>query len=143
MLADRYPGYRYGVVLALLFATFVVMASGASGPWARVVVVALQGATLFAALVASKSKRRTFRITGVIVIGALAGSIASAFADTGNTRGTTFMLSAFLVAIAPVIIGRALWRRAIVDVQTILGSICVYALVGMLWAFVYQAMTAF
>ncbi len=139
----RFPGYRYGVVLALLFATFIVMSSGASGPWARVAIVSLQGATLFAALSASKAKRRTFRLMGVVVLAALTGSIVSALADTSNTQGASFLLNALLVAIAPVIIGRALWRRAIVDVQTILGAICIYVLVGMLWAFVYQAMTAF
>jgi hypothetical protein len=143
ILEQRYPGYRYGIVLALLFATFIVMASGASGRWARLLVVALQGATLVAALAASKAKRRTFRLIGVVVLSAFAGAIASALADTSNTRGASFLLNAILVAIAPVIIGRALWRRAIVDVQTILGAICIYVLVGMLWAFVYQAMTAF
>jgi hypothetical protein len=141
-LDRRLPGYRYGVVLVLLFATFVVMSSGGSGPWARILIVALQGATLVAALVASGAKRRTFHFTGFVVLVAFVGSITSAFADTSNTRGSSFLLNALLVAIAPVIIGRALWRRSIVDVQTILGSICIYVLVGMLWAFVYQAMTA-
>ncbi len=143
MLEQRFPGYRYGIVLVLLFATFIVMASGASGPWARLATVALQGATLFAALVASRAKRRTFRLMGIVVLSAFAGSVASVLADSSNTRGSSFLLNALLVALAPVIIGRALWRRAIVDVQTILGAICIYVLVGMLWAFVYQAMTAF
>jgi hypothetical protein len=141
ILERRFPGYRYGVVLALLFATFVVMASGTSGKWSQLVIVALQGATLFAALVASRARRRTFHMIAVVVLGAFVGSLVSAFADTSNTRGSSFLLNGLLVAIAPVIIGRALWRRAIVDVQTILGSICIYVLVGMLWAFVYQAMT--
>jgi voltage-gated potassium channel len=142
ILERRFPGYRYGVVLALLFATFVVMASGTSGRWSQLVIVALQGATLFAALVASRSHRRTFHVMFVVVLSAFVGSLVSAIADTSNTRGSSFLLNALLVAIAPVIIGRALWRRAIVDVQTILGAICIYVLVGMLWSFVYQAMTA-
>jgi hypothetical protein len=142
ILERRFPGYRYGVVLALLFATFVVMASGVAGRWSQLVIVALQGATLFAALVASQSRRRTFHVMFVVVLSAFVGSLASALADTSNSRGSSFLLNALLVAIAPVIIGRALWRRAIVDVQTILGAICIYVLVGMLWAFVYQAMTA-
>jgi len=139
-LEPRYPGYRYGIVLMLLLVTFVVMASGASGAWNRVVIVALQGATLFGALLASKARRRTFRLTGVVILVALVGSIVSAFADTSTTRGSSSLLSALLVGIAPVAIGSALWRRAVVDVQTILGAICIYVLVGMLWAFVYGAM---
>jgi hypothetical protein len=139
-LERRYPGYRYGIVLILLLATFIVMETGASGAWMRVLIVALQGATLFGALLASKARRRTFRLTGVVVVGALAGSIVSAFADTSTTRGSNFLLSALLVGIAPMAIGSALWRRAVVDVQTILGAICIYVLVGMLWAFAYAAM---
>jgi hypothetical protein len=139
-LEHRYPGYRYGIVLILLLVTFVVMASGASGAWPRVVIVALQGATLFGALLASKARPRTLRVTGVVILVSLAGAILAAFADTNTTRGSTSLLSAFLVAIAPVAIGRALWRRAVVDVQTILGAICIYVLVGMLWAFAYATM---
>ena len=139
-LEHRYPGYRYGIVLILLLVTFVLMASGASGAWSRVVIVTLQGATLFGALLASKARRRTFRLTGVVILVALAGSIVSAFADTTTTRGSSSLLSALLVGIAPVAIASALWRRAVVDVQTILGAICIYVLVGMLWAFAYAGM---
>ena len=140
VLERRFPGYRYGIVLILLLATFIVMASGASQAWARIVIVVLQGATLFGALAASKAKRRAFRLTGVVVLAALVGSIVSGLADTSGTRGSSFLLNALLVAIAPVFIGRALWHRAIVDVQTILGAICIYVLLGMLWAFVYAGM---
>ena len=46
----RLAGYRFGVVLLLLLATFVFMAAGFSGSWVPLVTVALQGATLLATL---------------------------------------------------------------------------------------------
>jgi len=48
----REPAARFGVVLLLLFVTFVFMASAPTGAWVRVVTIALQGVTLLAALFA-------------------------------------------------------------------------------------------
>lgn len=142
-LERRYPGYRYGIVLLLLFATFIVMATGSTAVWSRLATVILQSATLFAALVASRVSARTLHLTWVIVVCAVGGTIASIWWNGDGARGAAFLLNAGLVAIAPIIITRALVRRGVVDVQTILGAICVYVLVGMLWSFVYEAMALF
>jgi hypothetical protein len=58
-------------------------------------------------------------------------------------RGIDFVLNAVVVGIAPVVIIRSLILRRVVDVQTVLGAICVYVLIGMLFAFVYGAISAF
>jgi hypothetical protein len=52
----RMPAYRYGIVLLLLFATFVFLAIGPTGDWVPLVAVILQGATLLAALSASRTQ---------------------------------------------------------------------------------------
>ena len=44
-----------------------------------------------------------------------------------------------MVGAAPIAIARALYRRPVVDVHTVLGAICIYVLIGMLFAFVYDA----
>ncbi len=137
------PGYRYGIVLLLLFATFVVMASGTTSAWSRLLIVVLQSATLFAALVASRVSARVLRLTWIIVVGAIGGTVASVWWNGDGAKGAAFLLNAGLVAIAPVVIGRAIVRRRVVDIQTVLGAICIYVLVGMLWSFVYEAMANF
>jgi len=43
------------------------------------------------------------------------------------------------VATTPVVIARALWRRQLIDVRTVLGAVCIYVLLGMMFAFVYAA----
>jgi voltage-gated potassium channel Kch len=43
------------------------------------------------------------------------------------------------VAGAPVVIIRALIRRRVIDLRTVLGAVCVYILLGMLWSFAYAA----
>jgi len=139
----RFPGYRFGLVLLLLFATFVVMATGSSSAWSRVVIVMLQSATLFAALLASRVSKRALHLTWIIVVLAIAGTIPSLWSDAQDSHAAAFLLNAGLVAIAPIVIARALLHRRVVDIQTILGAICIYVLVGMFWSFVYQALAEF
>jgi len=134
------PGYRFGAVLALLSITFVVMASGPPGEWARVLTVALQGLTLLAALVASRSGSRIFRIALVVVTLALLCAVLSVFVSSSSEpTGIFFGLNVLLVAAAPVAIAHSLYRRTVVDVHTVLGAICIYVLIGMLFAFVYAS----
>jgi hypothetical protein len=137
-LAPR--AYRYGIVLILLFCTFLVMASGLEGDWVRLVSVALQGITLLAVLRASQVSRRIVRVAAVGVLCAWLPALGSvAFGSRTVASGVPALLSVLLVAAAPYVIARALWRRRIVDIHTVLGAICVYVLLGMLFAFVYEA----
>ena len=50
-----------------------------------------------------------------------------------------FLLNILLVATVPVVIARSLWRRRLIDVKTVLGAVCIYVLLGMMFAFVYAA----
>ena len=137
-MARRSPRYRFGAVLVLLAITFVVMVAGPPDAWARVVTVALQGLTLLAALVASRVDIRLVRMAVVVVVLALIGAFASVIVSPSNEpTGIFFGLNVLFLAAAPVVIGRSLVRRSVVDVQTVLGAICIYVLIGMMFAFVY------
>jgi hypothetical protein len=139
-LEETLPGYRYGTVLLLLAATFVVMAAGPPDAWTRVTTVFLQGLTLLAALVASRVRRSLFRIACVVAAISLLSAVGSlVISSSSDPTGVFFLLNVLLVATAPVVIGRALWRRQIVDVHTVLGAVCIYVLLGMMFAFVYAA----
>jgi hypothetical protein len=143
-IEETLPDYRFGLVLLLLLFTFVFMASGLETEWSPAVSVTLQGLTLLAALRASQVSRRTFRLAVLVVVVAFVAAIASLFiSNTDSLLGATFTLNAFLVAAPPVAIGRALWRRQVVDIHTVLGAICIYVLVGMLFAFIYSAIGYF
>jgi hypothetical protein len=139
-LEQHSPGYRYHWVLLLLGATFVVMAAGPPDQWTRVLTVFLQGLTLMAALLASRVSRRLFRIAAVVALISLVTAVTSISVST-STQPTAvfFLLNILLVATVPVVIARALWQRKIVDIQTVLGAVCIYVLLGMMFAFVYAA----
>jgi hypothetical protein len=136
------PVYRFGIVLGLLFATFIFMASGPTGDWVALVVVVLQGATLLAALAAAGAPRRLWRVAIVVVAVAFVSGLTVWISGVDTGGGTLFVLNVLLVAGAPVVIALALVRRRVIDIQTVLGALCIYVLLGMLWAFMFAAIGA-
>jgi len=134
------PGYQFGWVLLLLAMTFIVMAAGPPDEWTRVLTVFLQGLTLLAALLASRVSRRLFRIAAVVALVSLLTALGSLVAS-GSTQPTSafFLLNILLVATVPFVIARSLWQRKVIDVRTVLGAVCIYVLLGMMFAFIYAA----
>ncbi len=138
-LQERLSGYRFGVVLLLLLVTFIFLASGPTGNWAALVAVVLQGATLLAALSAAEAHRALWRIALVVILVTLASAVVGVIVGVSNVTGLLFLLSLFLVAGAPIVIVRALVRRRMIDYRTVMGALCVYVLLGMLWSFAFGA----
>jgi voltage-gated potassium channel Kch len=134
---------RYGAVLLLLLVTYVFLASGPTGHWVPFVAVVLQGATLLAALAASEASRRLWRFAEIVVAIALIAAAGFWVSDFSDADGALFLLNALLVGAAPVVIARSLVRRRVIDVHTVMGALCIYVLLGMLWAFAFGAIGAF
>jgi hypothetical protein len=140
----KLPGYRFGLVLLLLLMTCVFMASGITSSSGRVVTVALQAFTLLAALRASQVRRRTLRIAVLVAFVAFVAAVVSVTITTSdNATGALFVLNILIVAAAPIAIANALWHRPVVDIHTVLGAICIYVLMGMMFAFLYAAIGYF
>ena len=139
-LEEHSPGYQFGWVLLLLGLTFVVMASGPPDAWVRILTVFLQGLTLLAALLASRVSRRLFRVAAIVALISLLTAVGSVVVSTSkDPTSVFFLLNILLVATTPVVIARSLWRRQIIDVRTVLGAVCIYVLLGMMFVFVYAA----
>jgi hypothetical protein len=137
------PGYRFGYVLFLLLCTYVVMAAGPPDAWARILTVLLQWLTLMGALLAARVGRHLFRIAGIVGLLAFLGAVASVLVSSSDDpTGVFFVLNVLLVGAAPVAIAHALYRRGTVDVHTVAGAICIYVLLGMMFAFAYAAIDA-
>lgn len=131
--------YRFGLVLILLLATFMFLMAGSTAKWTRPVGVALIGATLLASLFAAGVSPRVRRIATIVVVLAVVGSLALLpFGKSGGAAAA--LLEAALVVCAPIAIVRSVVRRGVIDLRTVLASLCVYVLFGMLWAFIFTAM---
>src|SRR5690348_6793526 len=114
---ERRAVSRYGIVLLLLLATFVFMASAPTGRWVPFVAVVLQGATLLATLAAAEASPHLWRFAVIVVVVALLGAASVWVADITESDGVLFVLNALLVAVAPFVIARSLLRRGTIDIQ--------------------------
>ena len=139
----RVPAYRFGIVLLLLLATFIFLASGPSGDWVAAVAVVLQGATLLAAFSAAGVRRGLRHLTVAVVLIALVSASTAIFIGGRDISGSLFLLNLLFVAGAPVVIVYSLVRRRVIDFRTVLGAVCVYILLGMMWAFAFAAIGTF
>jgi hypothetical protein len=131
---------RYGVVLLLIIASFTFITAAPEANWARFVIALLQGATLLAALRAGHVSRRVRRIGLMVVLGGVIA--ATGLVAFSAASGSLALLSGALVAVAPVVIARDMVRRIRqvgVDGQVVAAALCIYLLIGMLFAFVIGA----
>src|SRR5690349_16844135 len=91
--------YSFGIVLLLLLCTFMVMSSGSTATWTKPVTVALQGATLLAALYAANSNARLRTAALVLVILLFIASLFTIPLDGSLPVAGTAIMSGVLVAL--------------------------------------------
>jgi hypothetical protein len=128
----------YGSVLLLILFTYGFSVT-VTATWAASLVITVQIATVWAVLHVSRARRSVRRIASVLLlISALAAAINLFVGKETIGAGAVALMSAVLYLIAPFSIARSLLYRRAVDVQTVLGAIDIYLLVGMLFAFVYR-----
>jgi hypothetical protein len=128
----------YGSVLLLILFTYGFSVT-VTATWAASLVITVQIATVWAVLHVSQARRSVRRIASVLLlVSALAAAINLFVGKETTGEGAVALMSAVLYLIAPFSITRSLLFRRAVDVQTVLGAIDIYLLVGMLFAFVYR-----
>jgi len=129
----------YGLVLLLVVVTYVVSVS-VTETRAASIVLTVQLATVWLTLRTSHA-RRGVRIVADTVLGlAAVAAVGSFFVhQPGNELGGIFAICSLLYLIAPFSIVRDLILRAQIDIETLLGAITAYLLIGMFFAFAYKA----
>jgi hypothetical protein len=128
----------YGSVLLLILFTYVFSVS-VTATWASSLVICVQIATVWVVLRVSQARRTVRWVAGVLLLISALAAAVNLFAgrETAGLGAVAFM-SALLYLIAPFSIIRNLLFRREVDLQTVLGAIDIYLLVGMLFAFLYR-----
>jgi len=125
----------------LILTTFVVTMTLPPQGWVgRVVAVAVAGLTAVVAFASSDVRLERVRLA---VAAALAAVLATALAravSSDGLLGAAFLVDSLLLAIAAATILRRVLISAEVDFRTILGAISVYALLGLLFGFLFLAL---
>jgi hypothetical protein len=127
----------YGVLLAIIVITFVLLSQVDPARWTRLVVAPAVGAMLLLSLYASRARYELVRAAVIAVVFSYTIVIAEAFLDTEAFRGSIYLIYGILLVITPVVIINRILRHPEVQVSTILGAICAYMLIGMVFGFVY------
>lgn len=136
----REPGY--GRVLILIVVSLAFQLAAPDEAWSRLITIALQGATLLETLRASRVHRWIYRAAIAVFVAALLGSLAVFVGSEGELgQVSARAIGLLLVAVVPpaIVIGtvREFRVKRTITIQTMFGVLCVYLLLGALFAFGY------
>lgn len=130
----------YGAVLISILVTYA-MAVIVTGDQARSLVLFTQIATVWLVFRVAHSRPSVRRGTDILLVLAGLVAILNALALTGETPGAyLFAASCVLYLVAPVAIVRDIGTHREVDLETVLGAVAAYLLIGMFFAFAYRWM---
>jgi uncharacterized membrane protein len=138
--AERFArGDSYGLLLALLVVLYILIAAESHrNLWGRFFISVVLGAVLLLAFHTSHVRARAFKIGIVLVVLADLANLLQALFGREGGDGSTFVMF-LLVLAAPVAILNRIIRHETVGLETILGAICVYVLIGIAFAGIYGA----
>jgi voltage-gated potassium channel Kch len=129
---------RYGVVILLILATYVLASALPDGAWSQVVLAVMAAVTVMATLAASGTPSHRRRVALLLATIAVIISTITALVG-GHTTGIAGLISgALLTASLVAIIGR-IARHQSVSAQTLLGAMCCYVLFGLVYTFFFEA----
>ena len=138
----RVERHRYGLLLITLFLSLGVQGIAPHGRLQQLVVTALAGAGAALAIRAAGLPRRVVNIAAALALLVLALSIVRATIG-GVGQGAALLMNAALVALGPPAVALGIVRdlRATgqVRLDSVMGVLCLYLLLGMFFAFIYAA----
>ena len=135
--------HRYVAVLLLILVSIIFQLAAPDGEVSRLIAVILQAATLMAAVLTSRAHVWVVRVTSV-------GCALLVIATIGAVLGTeqwggdaARVIQVLLVALAPPVIVLGMLDHSReeggITIQTMFGVLCIYLLIGVLFATVYGA----
>lgn len=131
-------GDSYSVLLVAIVVAYGMMAVLTTSQWHRTIEGAVFGGVLLLALHTSHIRGRWIQVAAVVVgawilLNIVQSAIGEAFEGAGS------VMSVLIVVTPLVVLGRIL-RHPQVNLETILGAICAYLLIGIAFATIYALM---
>jgi ion channel len=130
-------------LLGLLLVNFFVLELVDNERVGAFVSSVIAGLALATAIYDSSTGRRLTRWQSAAIISAVILSAVVLLTGSSDVLGSAYLLPAVLVALTlPITLQRTLHHRAVTS-ETILGALCAYVLTGLVFAFVYIAISRF
>jgi hypothetical protein len=136
----RRASRRYAVVLLLILVSFAFAALAPNADWTVSVLVLLESVTLVAALWTSRAAPIRFRAI-LIAIG-VAAALLQLLVGGSTLAGLIGLLSGVIVVAIVGVIGREVLVESDVNLQSIIGAVSIYLLLGLFFNFLYGAVAA-
>jgi hypothetical protein len=131
---------RFGMVLLLLILAVFFSIAAPDEPWAQLVTTVVLAANLCIAMWASGVRPKVLLIwLGVAILGIGASILIAITQEAGSTGGYLALTSLLLTLVTMGAIARRLWQNAEISVLTVLGALCIYVLLGLSFAYVFEA----
>ena len=125
----------------LIVATYV-LALLPGERWLPTVLLVVQTGTVWQALRVSRARPAVRAVSAAVVALALVAAAFALFAPGTTLTGLTFLAAGGLYLVAPVSIVRDLGVHRRVDLETMLGALAAYLLIGMAFGFAYACVAA-
>ena len=138
-LARADPTDRFGRLLVIIMIAFII--SGIQQDWAT---TATTFVNLVLVVVAFRTTgvRSSMPIASAIAVIAVAAAVLSALTDTGSNAAAVSSFAQFgLLIFLVVALLRAVLAHEVVSIQTIVGAVAAYALIGLAFSWLYLGMS--
>lgn len=130
---------RFGRVLLLLISTVFFSIAAPDEPWAWLATAIILAANLRIAMSASGAQPKVVRAWLLVAGLGIGASVIIAITELKAASGYLALTTLLLTLITMGAIARRLWLHAEISVLTVLGAVCIYVLLGLSFAFVFQA----
>ena len=125
----------YGLLLVLVAMDYIVLSVGWTNGTPIILATSLIGITALLAFHTSHVRGHLLEAVQVGAILALVASIVATVVGGDVAKGVVFVISALLILTSPVVILSRILRHPQVTAETLLGAICVYILLGLVFSY--------
>lgn len=129
----------YWAVLGLVMVTYLLTSLSGRESGDNPAGVLLQVLTAWFALLTAGVRRATRAVAAVFLVATVLTAVIASLVSSGVVMLTA---NALLYVVAPVAILRHLAIRPVVDIETLVGAVASYVMIGMLFAFCYELTAA-
>jgi hypothetical protein len=132
---------RYLLVLLLIVTSFMFTAAAPDAGWARGALLLIESATLAVALWTSRAGGLAARLL-LVGVAAVLAAVQVETTDRTLTSAASVLAGLFVVATISVIARGVIGERQ-VNQQAVIGAVCIFVLLGMLFTFVYSVVAVY
>jgi ion channel len=136
-------GETFMLLFVVLLAALGWLIAAPTERWARAVTLVLFVGLTTLALRTSRVRGVAARVLGGVTLVAAVAGIGGAAGDSDAARGLTHVAFAVILVLGIVSILGRIARHDAITVETVAGALCVYVLIGMVFACVYLAIDGF